>query len=142
MKAIPTKYANVQYRSILEARWAAFFDCIGLTPRPVYEPEAFAGYIPDFMWERRPGMSFVFEVKGALEQFDLQKIRRSGWSGDVGVLTGAGPFGAQGHHPRYEFSLAGYFVFHARASRGEPNIAAMLERCWREAGNLVQWRRP
>ncbi len=47
MKAIPTKYAGVQFRSRLEARWAAFFELVGWTW--AYEPIDLAGYIPDFV---------------------------------------------------------------------------------------------
>ena len=28
--AIPTVYKGVQFRSLLEARWAAMFDCVGI----------------------------------------------------------------------------------------------------------------
>jgi hypothetical protein len=44
--AIPTVYNGVQFRSRLEARWAAFFDQLGI--RWIYEPEDHHGYIPDF----------------------------------------------------------------------------------------------
>jgi hypothetical protein len=45
--AIPTKYKHVQFRSRLEARWAAFFD-LGKR-RWAYEPFELEGYIPDFI---------------------------------------------------------------------------------------------
>lgn len=44
---IPTRYADVQFRSRLEATWAAFFDEIGW--RWTYEPYDLAGWIPDFV---------------------------------------------------------------------------------------------
>lgn len=69
MKAIPTTYRGVQFRSRLEARWAEFFDLIGVVWQ--YEPEGYeAGgvrYLPDF-WLAHirhrggPGGLF-FEVK-------------------------------------------------------------------------------
>lgn len=51
IKAIPTRYGSVEYRSRLEARWALFFDYVGL--RFEYEPGPFfwqdrLGYLPDF----------------------------------------------------------------------------------------------
>lgn len=51
MKAIETRYKGYRFRSRLEARWAVFFDKVGL--EWVYEPEGFdlgdAGwYLPDF----------------------------------------------------------------------------------------------
>lgn len=45
--AIPTKYAGVQFRSRLEARWAAFFDLLGWEWE--YEPIDLDGYVPDFI---------------------------------------------------------------------------------------------
>jgi hypothetical protein len=45
--AIPTRYAGVQFRSRLEARWAAFFDLVGWCWE--YEPIELDGYIPDFI---------------------------------------------------------------------------------------------
>ncbi|HYE98510.1 MAG TPA: hypothetical protein VEJ18_06335 [Planctomycetota bacterium] len=47
MNAIPTVYAGVQFRSRLEARWAAYFDLWGV--RWQYEPLDLNGYIPDFV---------------------------------------------------------------------------------------------
>ena len=50
MKAIETKYKGYRFRSRLEARWAVFFDALGIEWR--YEPEGFeccgARYLPDF----------------------------------------------------------------------------------------------
>jgi hypothetical protein len=47
IKAIPTLYKGVQYRSRLEAKWAAFFDLLGW--RFQYEPFDLEGWIPDFL---------------------------------------------------------------------------------------------
>ncbi len=70
INAIPTKYAGVQFRSRLEAKWASFFDLLGW--KWDYEPIDLNGYIPDFI-VRRPMMSsedipglndpFLIEVK-------------------------------------------------------------------------------
>jgi hypothetical protein len=45
-KAIPTKYKGIQFRSRLEAKWAAFFDLMNWKWQ--YEPCDFNGWIPDF----------------------------------------------------------------------------------------------
>ncbi len=45
--AIPTTYAGVNFRSRLEARWAAMFDLLGW--KWEYEPLDLDGYIPDFV---------------------------------------------------------------------------------------------
>ncbi|KAB1076690.1 hypothetical protein [Methylobacterium soli] len=44
--ARPTRYAGTQFRSRLEARWAAFFDLAGW--RWEYEPVDGEGWVPDF----------------------------------------------------------------------------------------------
>ena len=44
---IPTVYKGRQYRSRLEARWAAFFDLLGW--RYEYEPFDRRGWTPDFL---------------------------------------------------------------------------------------------
>ena len=51
MKAIQTEYKGYKFRSRLEARWAVFFDAMGLEWE--YEPEGFdleykGWYLPDF----------------------------------------------------------------------------------------------
>lgn len=61
--AIPTKYAGCHFRSRLEARWAVFFDTIGIAWQ--YEPEGYEldgkRYLPDF-W--LPQIKTWYEVKG------------------------------------------------------------------------------
>lgn len=44
---IPTTYRGTNFRSRLEARWAAFFDLVGW--RWTYEPFDTGGWIPDFL---------------------------------------------------------------------------------------------
>jgi hypothetical protein len=60
---IQTQYAGCLFRSRLEARWAVFFDHLGITWR--YEPEGFnldgQWYLPDFYL---PGLDAWYEVKG------------------------------------------------------------------------------
>jgi hypothetical protein len=51
IKAIETVYKGYRFRSRLEARWAVFFDTLGI--EWVYEPEGFETtdgyrYLPDF----------------------------------------------------------------------------------------------
>lgn len=52
IKAIPTRYKGYHFRSRLEARWAVFFDALGI--KWEYEPEGFElpngeRYLPDFL---------------------------------------------------------------------------------------------
>jgi len=63
MKAIETKYKGYRFRSRLEARWAVFFDALGLAWE--YEKEGYdlngIKYLPDF-W--LPGLDCWIEIKG------------------------------------------------------------------------------
>jgi hypothetical protein len=74
-RAIETRYKGYRFRSRLEARWAVFFDSLGL--RWEYEPEGYElgdgrRYLPDFFvrfepgWDaekRHPGAGYWVEVK-------------------------------------------------------------------------------
>jgi hypothetical protein len=64
IQAIETKYNGYRFRSRLEARWAVFFDALGL--KWEYEKEGFdlgkyGWYLPDF-WI--PGNEVWIEIKG------------------------------------------------------------------------------
>jgi hypothetical protein len=61
-RAYTTTYGGVEYRSRLEARWAAFFERIGW--HYTYEPFDGDGYIPDFVIHGASPM--VAEVKPAV----------------------------------------------------------------------------
>jgi len=65
--AIETQYGGDLFRSRIEARWAVFFDCLGLQWE--YEKEGYelpdgTRYLPDF-WLPTVGKGAWFEVKGA-----------------------------------------------------------------------------
>lgn len=64
IKAIETFYAGCRFRSRLEARWAVFFDRLGLPWQ--YEPQGWvidgAPYLPDFLL---PSLNAWLEVKGS-----------------------------------------------------------------------------
>lgn len=74
IKAIETQYKGYRFRSRLEARWAVFFDYLGL--KWEYEPEGFelgngVRYLPDFRvsgLDTNPdSFEFWFEVKANKE---------------------------------------------------------------------------
>lgn len=63
-KAIETRYKGFRFRSRLEARWAVFFDTLGVEYH--YEPEGYelpdgTWYLPDFFL---PAEDCYFEIKG------------------------------------------------------------------------------
>jgi hypothetical protein len=63
IKPIETVYNGYRFRSRLEARWAVFFDALGI--KYEYEPEGFElddgyHYLPDFYL---PAMETYVEIK-------------------------------------------------------------------------------
>jgi hypothetical protein len=62
--AQPVRYADTDFKSIAEARWAVFFDALEVPW--LYEPRRFftsrGGYVPDFYL---PAWNVWWEVKGA-----------------------------------------------------------------------------
>ena len=87
VKAIPTTYKGIEFRSRLEAKWAAMFDAIGW--RWEYEPIDLNGYIPDFIikFESAP---MLCEIKPAMNEHELRlaapKIEQSGWEDEALIL--------------------------------------------------------
>ena len=71
--AIPTTYKGRNYRSRLEAKWAAFFDLCGW--RYEYEPVDFNGWFPDFaIYGERIRNPILVEVKPVKhEPFDIEE---------------------------------------------------------------------
>lgn len=76
IKAIETHYNGMRFRSRLEARWAVFFDAIGI--RYEYEPEGYTAkdgtcYLPDFYL---PDEDVYVEVKPDREgaEKELKKV--------------------------------------------------------------------
>jgi hypothetical protein len=72
--AIPTIYNGVQFRSRLEATWAAFFDLLRIEWD--YEPIEFEGWIPDFSITDQYGNIFYVEVKPAYSIEDFMKHKK------------------------------------------------------------------
>lgn len=98
MKAIETKYKGYRFRSRLEARWAVFFDALGL--KWEYEPEGYdlgdqGWYLPDFYL---PEFNCWIEIKGAKEtDEELNKCRRLSYemfgpSSDIDVMLTFDPY--------------------------------------------------
>jgi hypothetical protein len=73
IKPIETRYKGYRFRSRLEARWAVWFDHLGLEWQ--YEPERFpvgdCTYLPDF-W--LPDLGCWAEVKGVVDQSTLDLL--------------------------------------------------------------------
>lgn len=73
-QAIETVYKNYRFRSRLEARWAVFFDTLGLSW--AYEPEGFdldgVWYLPDFRVKTPQGEDVWYEIKPEGVDFDAK----------------------------------------------------------------------
>ena len=93
LKPIETIYNGYRFRSRLEARWAVFFDALGV--KYEYEPEGFRNadgktYLPDFRikcYGTRGGCGEDFfdlyvEVKGNMTADDAEKIKEFSCYGD------------------------------------------------------------
>lgn len=76
--AIETEYAGCLFRSRLEARWAVFFDALGIEWQ--YEPQGFDmdtfRYLPDFFLPHAvaPGRGTWVEVKGDRNNLDVGRL--------------------------------------------------------------------
>ena len=73
LKPIQTKYAGYLFRSRLEAKWAVFFDLVGLKWQ--YEPEGFVlpngvQYLPDFLVMTPQNNECWYEIKPEGTTFD------------------------------------------------------------------------
>ena len=85
IKPIETVYNGYRYRSRLEARWAVFFDSLGVNYE--YEPEGFdigdgLYYLPDFYL---PRFELYVEIKASRE-LDDGKAERFARQGDCGGI--------------------------------------------------------
>lgn len=103
IKAIETRYKGYRFRSRLEARWAVFFDALGIEWE--YEKEGYdlgeAGlYLPDF-W--LPKFNTFFEVKGDYpSDGDLAKIESLAVQSDFGILV---PIGTIDKHRWLDYNV-------------------------------------
>lgn len=105
MKPIETLYNGYRFRSRLEARWAVFFDSLGIEYE--YEPEGVdiggVRYLPDFYL---PESRSFFEVKGVMSEYDELKINAlisAGYAVTIGYADGK--FIACNNHGNTKFEL-------------------------------------
>ena len=89
IKPIETIYRGYRFRSRLEARWAVFFDSLGV--KYEYEPEGFklpdgSMYLPDFrvMCHASRGQDcepfpLYIEVKGVMDEASAKNIKAFSW---------------------------------------------------------------
>lgn len=114
IKAIETQYKGYMFRSRLEARWAVFFDALGVEWQ--YEAEGLAMrsgyYLPDFYL---PRSRVYVEVKG---------VRPSREEMDVHCSRGC-EFVDSGSHYLMVVGLPGEYGAMLSADRGLPGLAGV-----------------
>lgn len=85
LKAIETRYKGYRFRSRLEARWAVFFDSLGIEWD--FEPQGFivsgSGYLPDFKLKQA---GIFIEIKPQSSIPSDQRL--AGFGGNLIVLAG------------------------------------------------------
>lgn len=75
IKAYPTVYKGRRYRSRLEARWAAFFDLLGIATE--YEPYDIGKWSPDFLIRTDAFYDVLVEIK-PITEFDPPTAEKIG----------------------------------------------------------------
>ena len=143
IKAIPTTYEGVNFRSRNEAKWAAFFDLCSWCWE--YEPFDLEGWAPDFII-KTPYCDVLIEIKYIdldEAEYDTGTVFRKAqayWRKHQVMLLGGGPtlrrqgIGRLMDTPdgsTHDWNdVYGYFTI------------LDAEDKWREAGNLTQWIPP
>lgn len=155
IKAHPTRYVGVLFRSRLEARWAAFFDIVKW--KWEYEPIDLVGWSPDFRVEFPCGHSgcngshtLLVEVK---PYFDINDFKGhpcldypfgSKWIGDDSdgcekiPADASAAFGANPRTTYWEMTHG-----HGGGCESVPCwFLGDIDSTWDMAGEIVQWNPP
>ena len=147
IKAHPTKYNGVQFRSRLEARWAAFFDLAGWEWE--YEPIDLMGWSPDFRVvlprshsECNGDHVLIVEVKpySTLEDFAGHPCMDYPFGGPENRAIPADASACFGANPR----TTQWQMVHG-AGGGTYSVETWgnmdVDGLWKQAGNIVQWHK-
>lgn len=151
MKAHPTLYNGVLFRSRLEARWAAFFDLCKIEWQ--YEPVDLHGWTPDFRLKFLCGHSdcpdyhtLFVEVKPYSDVDDFRDHPCMSWTCGwryndlIGEEEKLGADGAGGFGINPEVTV--FEIAHG-AGGGLFDLPFFLHgntaELWKRAGNIVQW---
>lgn len=131
--AIPTTYNGVNFRSLLEARWAVFLDKVGHAWN--YEPFETGNYIPDFVVTPPKGDVYLLEIKPAFHVSELLECagKPEGLEYRGPIYIAASPLVAIGSVR----SAAGVREWIAMDRDARPKTL----RDWNAANNEIQWRR-
>lgn len=167
-RGIPTTYRGQNFRSRLEARWAAFFDLVGW--RWTYEPFETPHWIPDFLVHgdapllvevgpvsteaeyREKAVKAIQADHGPTLVVGVSPVAGTGYGAPLaGILTTDGWAMAPGFAQWSRCSTCtclgidtdfGEYKLRPCGHRNEGHdyvLIGELEEAWAEAGNLVQW---
>ncbi len=115
IRAIETRYKGYRFRSRLEARWAVFFDALGL--KWEYEPEGFhteAGpYLPDFFIHGNAHRGPYLEVKATRpSRTEIDKLLSlCTEKGAYGIIVWGDPLGFDWLHIHKDGFLDGEEIY-------------------------------
>lgn len=143
IKAIPTRYAGTQFRSRLEARWAAFFDLCGWSWD--YEPIDLDGWCPDFLLTF-PQATVYAEVKpveagmNMVQEGSFAKAIAH-WTNAQVLLLGIGPQAVPTYGIGTLMDVPPAATHHWEDLHTNLRLRSPIA-LWRQAGNAVQWRSP
>lgn len=147
IKAHPTKYNGVHFRSRLEARWAAFFDLAGWEWE--YEPIDLKGWSPDFKLtipcshsECQGRHILLVEVKPyfSLDDFSNHPCTDYTFGGlgdDKIPADSSACFGASPSVTQWQMAHGAGGGVYSLDSWGMMDITGL----WKQAGNIVQWHK-
>lgn len=154
IKSIPTEYAGVNFRSRLEARWAAFFDLCGW--KWDYEPFDLDGWAPDFLIkteitdvlvEIKPlNLDDCTAVNSDTMAYDKACTQRSRYQvmllGVSPVSNAATPGSILQPPDSAKYTWESIISLLAVRNTYDENTGEYFaaEDIWREAGNRVQWQ--
>jgi hypothetical protein len=146
--ARPTTYRGVNFRSELEAAWAAFFDLRGIEWE--YEPLLQSSWIPDFLIKLKHDDETETYACAEVRPFDcqkqweaepnlLEKIRDASPEGRVVILLGVSSW----------IPTASY-IFNCFPQTGQATLEEMsfgdedsrMSEDWTRARTAVRWHRP
>ncbi len=123
IKAHPTTYAGVNFRSRLEATWAAFFDLCGWEWE--YEPFDLDGWVPDFVLKGE--IRCLIEVK----PIDFSQSPKEWWGLNASVLAK--------RYASKAFDYDSKFPTSEGMKRGDPEIMVLGNGPYFDAGYFAPW---
>lgn len=119
--AIPTRYNGIQFRSRLEAKWAAFFDGMGW--RWEYEPLDLRGWIPDFaLIGHKTTLVEVRPITNLTEPLAVQAIERAKAANDSRGVLFVGVEGPGRWYPLDEDKEYGHVITFGVACADDENV--------------------